>query len=198
MRLQLIRHGMTAGNMEKRYIGRTDEPLCAQGEAQLRENAAENRYVQPELLYASPMLRCRQTCAVLFPEMPVHTVEEFRETDFGIFEGKHFSELDGNADYQAWLYTGCIAAMPGGESRADFQQRCCTAFQELLQKHAASPELTMVVHGGVIMAILERYAEPKQDFYAYHIKNGDVLHYKWDGTFPVRLYSEKRQNQERR
>ena len=30
----LIRHGATAGNLERRYIGRTDEPLCEQGRLQ--------------------------------------------------------------------------------------------------------------------------------------------------------------------
>lgn len=197
MRLQLIRHGMTAGNTEKRYIGCTDEPLCAQGEVQLRENAAGGFYAKPGLLCSSPMLRCRQTCAVLFPQIPVHIVEDFRETDFGIFEGKNYVELTGNADYQAWLDTGCTAAMPGGESRTVFQQRCCAAFEALLGQHATDPELTLVVHGGVIMAVLEQYAEPKQEFYAYHIQNGDVLQYQWDGTFPIRLYKETKQNQER-
>ena len=28
MEIVLIRHGATAGNIEKRYIGTTDEPLC--------------------------------------------------------------------------------------------------------------------------------------------------------------------------
>ena len=31
MKLQFIRHGKTQGNLEKRYIGSTDEPLCAKG-----------------------------------------------------------------------------------------------------------------------------------------------------------------------
>ena len=30
-RLILIRHGATAGNLQRRYIGRTDEPLCEAG-----------------------------------------------------------------------------------------------------------------------------------------------------------------------
>ena len=30
----LIRHGKTIGNMQRRYIGCTDEPLCEQGVAQ--------------------------------------------------------------------------------------------------------------------------------------------------------------------
>ena len=28
----LIRHGKTAANLERRYVGETDHPLCEQGE----------------------------------------------------------------------------------------------------------------------------------------------------------------------
>ena len=37
MTVYLIRHGMNAGNREKRYIGRTDEPLCSEGIAALQK-----------------------------------------------------------------------------------------------------------------------------------------------------------------
>lgn len=37
MKLIFIRHGKTAGNLERRYIGRTDEPLCDEGIAEILE-----------------------------------------------------------------------------------------------------------------------------------------------------------------
>ena len=37
MQLFLIRHGMTKGNLEKRYIGCSDEVLCQEGIRQLEE-----------------------------------------------------------------------------------------------------------------------------------------------------------------
>ena len=36
-KLILIRHGMTAGNREKRYIGMTDEKLCPIGRVALNQ-----------------------------------------------------------------------------------------------------------------------------------------------------------------
>jgi alpha-ribazole phosphatase len=33
----------------------------------------------------------------------------------------------------------------------------------------------LVIHGGNIMAILEKYALPQRDFYAYHIPNGGFI-----------------------
>ena len=37
MKLFMIRHGATAGNLEKRYVGRTDEGLTEQAVFFLRE-----------------------------------------------------------------------------------------------------------------------------------------------------------------
>ena len=62
----LLRHSITAGNLEGRYIGsRTDEPLCPDGIA-LLEN-----FVYPfvERIYVSPMKRCIQTAGLIWPEM---------------------------------------------------------------------------------------------------------------------------------
>ena len=38
MKIVLIRHGMTEGNVSRRYIGITDENLCHKGQEILNEN----------------------------------------------------------------------------------------------------------------------------------------------------------------
>ena len=38
MRVDFIRHGKTEGNLEMRYVGRTDEPLSFSGIAELMKN----------------------------------------------------------------------------------------------------------------------------------------------------------------
>ena len=63
MRIIFIRHGLTAGNLQKRYIGRTDEPLCEEGILSLRSK----EYPQYEVLVCSPMRRCLQTAEIIFP-----------------------------------------------------------------------------------------------------------------------------------
>lgn len=65
----LVRHGKTAGNLEGRYIGsRTDEPLCEEGIHALEEKVREGTYPPVDLVYASPMIRCRQTAKILWPK----------------------------------------------------------------------------------------------------------------------------------
>lgn len=44
MKIVLIRHGATKGNLEKRYIGRTDEDLCGEGIKKLKEDTYAGIY----------------------------------------------------------------------------------------------------------------------------------------------------------
>ena len=54
-KLHLIRHGLTQGNLDGRYIGSgTDLPLCAEGRAQLEELKAKFQYPDVPLVFCSP------------------------------------------------------------------------------------------------------------------------------------------------
>lgn len=66
IQLYLIRHSMTAGNLKKRYIGRTDEPLCPEGIALLESYIQRNVYPEVERIYVSPMKRCVETAELIF------------------------------------------------------------------------------------------------------------------------------------
>lgn len=171
--LFFIRHGATAGNLEKRYIGRTDEPLCPRGEQQIL--ALRARKMQPEHLFVSPMLRTCQSAQLLFPNQPCTVVEDFRETDFGIFEGKNARELSADADYRRWVDSFCRGPIPGGETAAQLQLRCQRAFLRVMDGLPEAGTAAFVVHGGTIMAILSAFVRPSQDFYAFHLENGGVI-----------------------
>ena len=110
----LIRHGATAGNLERRYIGRTDEPLCEQGRLQALWLQQQGLHV--DALLVSPALRARQTAQLAFPAMSYQVIPEWRETDFGIFEGKTAQEMEEDPDYRAWVDSGCRGPVPGGVS----------------------------------------------------------------------------------
>lgn len=171
--LLFIRHGATAGNLERRYIGRTDEPLCEAGVAQIK--ALRSQKWNPDKLFVSPMLRTKQTAELLFPDVPQTTVNDFREMDFGIFEGKTTEELARVPEYQTWVDGLCLGPIPMGESTADFKARCRRAFSEIITTVPDGFTAAFSIHGGVIMAILEYFAHPQRGFYEYHIGNGSYL-----------------------
>lgn len=131
--LILIRHGQTPGNAEKRYIGCTDESLSAKGRTELEMRMKRGVYPAAGSLYLSPMRRCIQTAEILYPGQKYTMINEFREMDFGRFEGKNYAELSGDPDYQAWIDSGGLIAFPGGESRAEFIRRSMRGFQKMMR-----------------------------------------------------------------
>ena len=70
MKLLLIRHGATPGNLEKRYVGRTDESLTQESLETLGKEAKKIRELagKPAAIITSPMKRCLETAETLFPE----------------------------------------------------------------------------------------------------------------------------------
>lgn len=181
MRWILIRHGMTAGNLEGRYIGcRTDESLCPDG-----INALMQRAVPPaKHVFVSPMKRCLETAAILYPGIAVEIVPAFRECDFGTFENKNHAELNGRADYQAWIDSDGELPFPGGESRKEFSARCRDAFQKLCKKEIKE-DCALIIHGGTIMSIMETFAQPPAGYYDYQVKNGYGFILEENGTYSL-------------
>ncbi len=177
----LIRHGLTAGNLEGRYIGcRTDEPLCPEGLAALRERA----FPPVERVFSSPMRRCLETAALLYPHLSPEIVPDFRECDFGDFEGKSYAELNGRPDYQRWIDSGGELPFPGGESRASFAARCIRAYEALLAK--GLPEgAALIVHGGVIMAVMERFARPRGGYFDFQVPCASGYILRPDGRYRI-------------
>ncbi len=169
MELFLIRHAQTQGNLERRYIGRTDEALSDAGIASFCNMA----YPAAQAVYVSPMLRCRQTARILYPMEELHPVEDLRECDFGSIEGKTHRELEHQPEYRAWVAAGGAMSPPGGEEIGLFKERCCAAFARIVERAFADGlmSVAIVTHGGVIMAILERFARPKRMFYEWQIGN---------------------------
>ena len=170
MQVILIRHSKTPGNAELRYNGRTDEPLSREGIALAEQIGAD---LSVGTVYVTPLQRTKQTAAILFPEAKQVVVDDLREIDFGDFEGHSYIEMEHDDAYRAWVDSGCLIPCPNGEGRAEFSQRVCAAFETIVSRAVERGEetLTFVVHGGTIMAIMERFAQPEQDYYSYSVKN---------------------------
>ncbi len=123
-RLYLIRHGITSGNLEGKYIGTTDLPLCEEGEDAISSLAALDVYPKVQKVYSSPLKRCLQTADIIYPERLLKRIDGIAELDFGEYEGKTQAELQSDEKYLEWLKGGYDAAPPNGESYGHFTLRC--------------------------------------------------------------------------
>lgn len=172
--MYLIRHGKTQGNLEKRYVGRTDEALCQEGLEEIRTFAANGMYPEVEAIFTSPMKRCKQTGAAIYPAMNNQIITGLEETDFGLFEYKNYEELNGDPVYQQWIDSNGTMAVPEAESTESFRRRIRKGFLKMMQ--ACSEQkinvAACVIHGGIIMELMQMYGIPKQEYYYWQVKNG--------------------------
>ena len=181
MKLWLIRHGMTKGNQEHRYVGTTDEGLLPEEKERLQAQAADMN-LHPAVVFVSPARRCRETAACLFPGdiSKFIVVPEFMEMNFGAFEYMSWQEIDQDSDpahraaYQRYIDSGGETAFPGGESKAEFTCRVCDGFERAVRPlMQTQQDIVIVAHGGTIMALLERYAEPHKPYFEWSVKPGE-------------------------
>ena len=147
------RQGLTRANLEGRYIGRTDLPLCPEGRAQLEKLRDTCEYPWAERVYASPLLRARQTAELLYPGRPLEPLDKLRELDFGAFENRTITDLEQDPAFRAWIAAPAGAAPPQGESAAALLGRAVEAvayiFARMMEERVTS--VAVVTHGALIM-----------------------------------------------
>lgn len=164
MKVYLLRHGETAWNAQGRYLGRTDLPLTPEG----REALGPADFA-PARVYVSPLGRTAETAEILFPGAEQAVVPDFQEMDFGVFEGRSWRDMEEFTPYREWVDSNCRGPIPEGESLERFCARTCAAFEALMDRAAGMGEerLVIVAHGGTQMAVLERFALPRRDYFAW-------------------------------
>lgn len=171
MQIIFIRHGRTKGNLEQRYIGRTDEGLCPEGRAELQ--AIKEEYPKLDKLAVSPMKRCMETAHIIYPDLEPVICDELKECDFGQFENRNYLEMKDDPEYQRWIDSNGSLPFPQGESKEEFSARCVQKFDYLIGRSIEQGirRLGFIVHGGTIMSILEYYSDPHRDYYNWQVGN---------------------------
>jgi broad specificity phosphatase PhoE len=154
----LIRHGETVGQSSIRLYGATDIALSSLGLQQIERVAAAHRGEGFAAVLASPLQRSRVAAELvaqaLVPPPPVTVVPEFKEVDFGAWEGWTFEEVadrdpEGLRRFHA---EGLDFTYPGGESRRSFWERAQAGARRTLAQ--AEGRVVAVLHKGVIKAVL--------------------------------------------
>jgi len=169
-RLFVIRHGETEWSLNGRHTGRSDIPLTARGEEQIKEKAeilvGDGKVLDPKNLctvLVSPRQRAHKTFHLLFEhvETPHHLItEECREWDYGDYEGLLSSEIKAlNPTWSIWD-DGC----PGGESVEQMQTRVDKIIAKVREYHRQYKEeglntrdVVIVAHGHFSRVLISRW-----------------------------------------
>ncbi len=173
--IHLIRHGLTQANLNGAYAGVTDIPVCKQGEERLLNLKENYKYPTALEFYTSPMIRCKQTCDILYPGSNPKVINDLKEWNFGDWEGKSYKELmETDERYRKWIENNRQSAVPNGESGEEFFKRICKSFEEIVYSliKRGVTSAAVFTHGGVIMSILSTYSLEKSSFLDWIVDNG--------------------------
>ena len=171
MIIELIRHGETSYSIDHRYLGKKDEPLCAQGIEELAEQKCE----KPTLsVYVTCLQRTAQTAGILYPGLEQIVVPGLEEMDFGVFEGRSAAQMEQDSQYRAWVESGCLDRCPGGETKEEFSRRVVGAFLSMIEEAEKRGEehVILVCHGGTIMVVMEQFAVPHKEYFRWGVPCG--------------------------
>ena len=195
MKLYLVRHGQSAGNLPGRMTGWSEHPLTALGATQARRVAARLAPLGPMAVYASDLPRALDTARLiaaawvsaeppLQPSVDAEVVpaahvavtsdRRLREIDLGDYEGRSWDEFGadrGLAD--AFAREPLLTTLPGGESLAMVRERVIAAFEEIVASGQAIA--CLVSHDGPIRTILNHVLRvPPERHWALSTSHGGL------------------------
>ena len=151
----LVRHGETDYNRLHVIQGWMDVPLNETGHQQAAVTAEMLRGEMIDEVWHSDLQRAAKTAEVILknhPGVPAFPCVPLREWKLGIIQNMSHEELEKvHPEYEEMLKTEAIdLAIPGGESRSEFQDRVNGIFQELAER-SPGKRILIVSHGGVLV-----------------------------------------------
>ena len=109
-------------------------------------------------VYSSPRERAWYTARDIAEphELKVQVNAALDEIDFGDWSGKHFAELEGDEDWQAWNESRASARCPGGESMAEAVERGVAAIESIASEQDEKT-VAAVTHCDIIRGVIAHY-----------------------------------------
>ena len=143
MKLYLVRHGQSTGNVGPHLMGQSEHPLTPLGEAQAAAAAARLAPFGPMPVYHSDLPRAAATAravAAAWGGDPVLVSDaRLREISLGEYEGASWARFEADTELMAAFERDPYGtAVPGGESLAHLVERVIAAVREILTAHGVS------------------------------------------------------------
>jgi probable phosphoglycerate mutase len=156
-RLFVLRHGETEWSRARRFAGRRDVPLSAEGRRQCEAAAQALAGTGAAAVYASPLERARTSAeAIAEPHRLAVTVEPaFEEMGFGRWEGLTRDEVAARfpVELDVWRTAPERFTAPDGESLAAVADRVSRGLARLRDEHAGRTVI-LVTHAIVTRLIV--------------------------------------------
>jgi probable phosphoglycerate mutase len=150
--LLVIRHGQTEWSRRGRHTGRTDIPLTEQGRQEARDAAATLGGWHLTRAYTSPLLRARETAALVSPACGVVVDDDLVEWDYGDFEGETTPQTRARIPgWSVWTHE-----MTGGETLDHVAHRA-DGFLARFEREVTEGNGVAFAHGHLLAVLIARW-----------------------------------------
>lgn len=159
MRIYLMRHGETTGDIEDRYGGEYDDHLSKKGERQSKELANKLKYKGIQIIYHSPKIRATESAQIVSQILNVKLkiVDGLRErNNYGILTGLTKSEAKQKYPEEVRkLQKGkaYIHNVKNSEDYESFKERVTKDFEKIVNNDRYDT-IAIISHGGPVKCIV--------------------------------------------
>jgi broad specificity phosphatase PhoE len=151
-RLVLVRHGETEWSKAGRHTGRTDIPLNDTGRVQARGLAVVLAGRSFTRVVSSPLARAAETARLAGFADRVELVDDLREWDYGVFEGRTRAEII--VEMPGW--TVWTVPIVGGETLEALGERADRVIAALLP---TGGDVLVFSHGHFLRVLAARWMD---------------------------------------
>ena len=178
----LVRHGETDMNKNNLYFGHLDPSLNETGKKQLERSKCSLRKIENvdeiSQIYCSPLKRCVESLDILeiSKNININYDDDFKELNFGIFEGKTYKEICENypEEVKRMKVKWRTFKVEGSESLEELEKRVVSKLEEIFEAKKGK-KILLVAHAGVIKILLSHYLVGNVDLYwKLKIDNGAI------------------------
>ena len=155
MKIFLMRHGQTTGDIEDRFGGDYDDHLTELGKNQAKELANKIKDQSIEKIYHSPRIRATETASIIYSitNIPIDIMDDLRERNaYGILTGQVKHEAKKSYPRLIEQLKDPKATIEGAELYDIFKQRVINIFDKLTSSELNT--ISILTHGGVISTFL--------------------------------------------
>lgn len=170
--LWIVRHGLTAWNVEKRYQGHSDIPLNTTGQQQAQAIATRMQSERLHALVSSGSSRTRQTATAIAAhhKLTIQDMPDLREANFGLFEGLRYKDVIEQYPKMAETWFADPERPPtDGERLSAVFERISAATTQLLETYSRKRVVIVGSDGALRMLLCVLLQLPAEQYWRFNL-----------------------------
>lgn len=190
-KLYLQRHLKSQWNLENKFTGWTDVPLCKEGIESAKNVAEKISGLKIDKIYTSPLIRNRETVSLILKnlgeeKLPVIVDKALDERNYGELQGLNKDEVKkqyGEEKVRLWRRSFDVAP-PGGESLKDVCKRTTPFFKKFVEKDLKNGKNVLIVASHNSLRAIVKYVEniPDEKIIDVELAFGSLTKYNFDAV----------------